>query len=618
MEKDEIAERTDQDLFGDEELWDIIPDDNEVQVNYADNPEKIGSINWIGGKPQLTFSSLCDKTKSIFTQVKGVNIIVRENEGENYIFKSGKEYIINIAKNPLKGVPKYTAFNHELAHYAFDSFSNQFPNYTTEELEQIPPEHHDKALELYRSIYNVIEDQRVESLLGDIYLGTGKRFRQMRRRLGSLKDKDHKSANPLDALHCAREYREESVGKRFDLANGIMIDVESKDGEASILLAKHYIQKVLNPWILKQLLNCKNPFDVKPDKDGNLPWRIDPKSPITCKVGLNNAFQDAFNENRSSDHRELDSDMTDEQEAMLKKALEQKLKDALEQAECHADDRLQEIKDKIEEHARKSKRSFMPNSKEIQIVDRSYEENTPIPNMRIAQSLNKILKLIQARNKPRIRDNGDELSIPAVIRRKARGYGDVFIKRVPRQKLAILISIDSSGSMEGLEIDTARDMMATLYKSIVGIDGIELRGVIWAGDSNNCMVSQVHSYKECHTINTMLHSGGTPTPYGVKYSERILEEMKGKKKLLIVITDGYPNSAYDSNLNAEQMVRKEINRARANGIGTLGMMVGGEGGEEMKTMFGADGYIDIHNMEQASNAVIKKFRKIVLSQMNSR
>ena len=54
--------------------------------------------------------------------------------------------------------------------------------------------------------------------------------------------------------------------------------------------------------------------------------------------------------------------------------------------------------------------------------------------------------------------------------------------------------------------------------------------------------------------------------------------MKGKKKLLIVITDGYPNSAYDSNLNAEQMVRKEINRARANGIGTLGMMVGGEGG----------------------------------------
>ncbi len=616
MEKDDFTEdELESNLFGDEELFDVIPDDAE-DMDFSANPEKIGGINWVGGRPQLSFSDLCDKTKSIFTQVKGIPIVVRENDGENYIFKNDNEFVINIAKKPVAGVSKYTAFNHELGHYAFDSFNNQFTEFIEPELANIPKEHHDKAIEIYRSIFNVVEDQRVESMIGDIYLGTAKRFRQARRRQGSLKDAKHKTAHPLDAIHCAREYRSDAIKKEFKYADQVITDVELKDSDASILLTKDYINKVLNPWIIQQLQNCKNPF--KEDTSGG--FKQDPNAPITCKEGLNEAFRQAFAENRASDHRELENDMSDEMRKKILEAMKKSIKDALEESEKAGEGRVQEIKDKIEEHARREKKSFMPLNEHIKLVDGTNNHNKPKPNMAISRHLNKLLKLLQARNKPRIKDTGEEISIPAVIRRTARGYGDYFIKKMPKQKLAVLVSIDASGSMEGSPINVARDMMATMYKAIDGIEGIEVRGVVWSGGYGTD-VDQVHSFKECGKIScNSPFGGGTPTSYAVQYSEQVMEEMKAKKKLMIVITDGYPNSCYDGNLNAEQMVRREINKARKLGIGTMGMMVGGEGSHDssMDTMFGKDGYVVVDNMEQASATMIKKFRKIVISQVNTR
>jgi Mg-chelatase subunit ChlD len=641
----ELSEDTDlfpqlsnTDSFGDEELFDVIPDEFNVErhVNYDDNPEKIGCVNWFNGKPVLSFSSLCDKTKSIFTQVKGVPIIVRESNDENYIYKSegsnGKSiYTINIAKAPINGISKYTAFNHELGHYAFDSFNTQFPEHINKQLEMIPKEHHDKALELYRSVFNIIEDQRIESLMGDIYLGIGKRFRQSRRRLGVMKDKNHKCINPLDALHCAREYRTDALNEtKFKLSESILDDVELKDGEASVLLARKYIDQVLNPWIIAQLKNCKNPFPRSKNKPTNGDFKVDEDKPIGMTNKLEGAFQEAFNENRSSDHREMENSVSEEQENQLIENIinmdDGKLEETLKLSESNAESQIDKIKENIELNARKTKSSSMGNVDHVQFVDRSPEDSAyyrtppviPRPNNRIAKNINRVLKLINAKRKPKIRDTGDYLSIPHVIKRQAIGYGDVMVKTTPQTKISILVSIDASGSMDGSPITIARDMMATLYKSIYGIDNIELKGVVWAGGGAGCLISMVNSKKECNTIHCNSYSGGTPTAWAVEYCADVIKTMKAKKKLMIVITDGYPNSVSDSNLSAEQIVRKSINKCRKLGIGTMGLVVGIDECAMLDIMFGKEGYISVTNMEQASSSVIKKFRNVVLSQVNSR
>jgi len=615
MEKDENV--IEGNMFGDENEWDYIPDD--TAVDYQMNPERLGSVDWQNGKPVLSFSSLCDKTKSIFTAVKGQNIKITEEAGDNYIFKDGEGYTINIPKKADAGVNRYTAFNHELGHYAFDSFNNQFGLHINEELAELPIEHHDKAIEIYRSVFNILEDQRVESLMGSIYLGTGKRFKQTRKRLGKQKPEIYKAKDPLDALHCAREFREDSITRKFAGANEVIDKIAMKDSDASIMLAKHYIKTVVNPWLKTQLKN----FDKNATKQEDM--KQDNTQPIKTTPSLNKVFKRSFIENRKSDHRELsDSDEIDslsETKESVKESQEDMGK-ALEKSKANAKAKIREIKDKIEEQARQSKgNSAKLNNK---VNEYSGDEvvatnNEPKPDMRVAQQLNKIFKLLQARNKPKLSDNGDQISIPDIIRRKSRGYGEIYIKKVPKDSLSVLVSIDASGSMSGSPIRIARDMMTTLYKSIQGINNVDLNGVVWSGSEYHTGVCDVKTLRQCNRITTNgVFGGGTPTPAGVEYSERKLEAMSGKRKLLIVLTDGYPNSYSNSNLSPELMVRKEINRARKKGIMTLGIGVGmgqNRSDSSLNTMFGTNGYITTTNMVDTQNHVIKKFRDIVIKQM---
>ena len=628
MEKDKLATG---DSFGDEETWDYIPDENSIDshVDYNENPEKIGEVDWINGRPVLSFSSLCDKTKSIFTAVKKTKIFVTEFEGDNYIFKRDQGvdagYVINIPKKPNSGINRYTAFNHELGHYAFDSFNNQFGLHINEELANIPTEHQDKALEIYRTVFNILEDQRVESLMGSIYLGTGKRFKQTRRRLGSMKPSDHKAKDPLDSLHCAREFREDSVPRKFNDAKQIIEKIAKKDSDASIILAKHYIKTTVNPWLLTQLKNLD-----KEAGDDQSKMKKDPTKPIEPTPLLKKVFKQSFLENRQSDHRELSDmnelDTMEDTKDSIKKS-ETDLEGSLQDSAKNAKDKIGDIKDAIEKEARLSKQSSMKLTEGVQEhkdndkLSHSYEGVEP--NNRVASQLNKIFKLLQANNKPRISDTGDMISVQEVIRRKSRGYGDIHIKQTPKNSLAIRVSIDASGSMHGMPIKIARDMMATLYKSINGINNISLKGVVWSGSEYNTAVCDVNNMQQTDRIVTHgAFGGGTPTPQGVEYSERQLESDKGKKKLLIVITDGYPNSCSNSNLTPEQMTRKEINRANKKGIITLGIGVGmrqhgsdNRTDDNMALMFGKRGYMLTSDMENTSNLVIKKFRDIVIRQL---
>jgi len=612
MEKDKNIEG---ELFGDEELWDHIP----VETDYNAHPEMIGSVNWQNGKPVLSFSSLCDKTKSIFTAVKGVPIRITEENGDNYIYKRSDGYTINVPKKVTAGINRYTAFNHELGHYAFDSFNNQFGLHINEELKEIPMEHQDKAIEIYRTVFNLLEDQRVESLMGKIYLGTGKRFKQTRKRLGSLKAQDYKAKDPIDALHCAREFRDDSLSRRWKDANTVMDKIALKDSDASIILAKHYIKNVVNPWLRKQLKNLdekkKDPADMKQD----------PNQPIGTKPLLNKTFKNAFVENRKCDHRELsDSNELDSVESTKKtvELAQQSMGDVLKTSQKNAKEKIKAIKSKIEEQARNARQSSAElNDSIVEYHGDDIREIGDVePDMRIARQLNKIFKLLQANQKPKLSDTGDNLSIPAVIRRMARGYGDIHIKTVPKDSLSIVVSIDASGSMSGSEIGIARDMMSTLYKSIHGINNVELKGVVWSGSEHHTAICEVNSIKETNRINTYgIFGGGTPTPSGVEASRIKLEKMKGKKKLLIVITDGYPNSYSNSVLTPEQLVRKEINTMKRRGIVTLGIGVGLHNGSSenkmMSTMFGDKGYLMTRGMEDTQNYVIKKFRDIVIHQM---
>ena len=71
---------------------------------------------------------------------------------------------------------------------------------------------------------------------------------------------------------------------------------------------------------------------------------------------------------------------------------------------------------------------------------------------------------------------------------------------------------------------------------------IYLKGNIWSSNKRGKIaITEINSRKDVKYITTTDSYNATPTHMGIKYSIDMLNKMKGKKKLLIIITDGSPN-----------------------------------------------------------------------------
>ena len=89
----------------------------------------------------------------------------------------GRYHVITLGRT--KGVDKFTLLNHEAGHILFNSPTKSgeyMINCWADEWKADPFIHLDTLKEIYWSILNLIEDQRIESLMAKLYLYNKKRF----------------------------------------------------------------------------------------------------------------------------------------------------------------------------------------------------------------------------------------------------------------------------------------------------------------------------------------------------------------------------------------------------------------------------------------------------------
>ena len=143
------------------------------------------------------------------------------------------------AKPKLKGIDGNTAMNHELAHILFNSFDPKAVQTMRDWSFQWGAESspaYAKAFEIYHTAMNVIEDQRIESLWGKIYLGNFRDFQRVRKKLGKeLTFIDHPSA----VLLAERFFRPDLVSpSKYAHVAQFIHDVEGKDLKATMIVLK--------------------------------------------------------------------------------------------------------------------------------------------------------------------------------------------------------------------------------------------------------------------------------------------------------------------------------------------------------------------------------------------
>jgi len=575
----------------------------------------------------LPEKELFDKSSSIVEYVRDCRIDIQYKAGDNWCKRvNGRDYKVNIATPTIKHIPKYTALIHELAHILYQS-----PFYQVDKLMK----DWDNT-DFYFNVYNLLEDERIESHLRREYLAYGKRFNTTLKGLGqTIPDKDLEdepiNANPINILFAIRCMRSDTVFRTryFPRLEQAMEDVKGTDkyGALRILIT---IKDVLDDY-LEQRNNQKE------------------KAEQICSAGegsandlhqsatqISEAIREETGERSEARHernRHISSwDSTSEAygagEQIPEDLQELANNDSSKVSDDQKQDLIQTGKDLGEEEYN--------DIQETILAEAATYDNTPssikrierqtakfVPDYSTANKLNRVFKHLQMGLKPYVDYHGHDVNVDSYINNITRGVdiGKSFTNMKTARGGSILISIDASSSMKSYSrIDIARNLVATLYKSLENIPNIELKGNIWGSNGEGSVgLTEIKSISDVRNVTVTNDYNGTPTHLALEYSARTLKEMRGNKKLMIVVTDGVPNY-WKNGVRMQRnhyykLCKKSYVKAMRVTPNIIFVVINPRlwVHETMKELFGGKNIVSVANAELGSEKVIKQFRNIVMS-----
>lgn len=580
------------------------------------------------------------KKAGIISRVVNSHISVDYKRDINCAFETDKGFRIVKAKPKLKSIDGNTAMNHELAHILFNSFDKRAaetirkwsvawtPNGKAGQ-ETLPSYY--TAFDTYHTAMNVIEDQRIESLWGKIYLGNIKDFVNVRKKLGkALKFIDHPSA----ILLAERFFRPDLIiPSKYSIIAKLIHDVEGKD-ITSTMIVMNKIKPYLDEMIRETNKNTED-YKIANEKFNKTLSKI--STWHECQPPLSESEKDRIHNDRKFQRDECDKlssiitknihptsvekrgqpRIHDYKDSDIKEYSDEELgsnqyNEALKASEERSKQQLVHIKQSMEGT------DMIITPTYIRCKEISKQASVkPTVDIKIVAELKKLLRSFKEKTHEDVSDEGYELDIGEYINMKANGYGDCFIEEKETNGLSIVMSIDGSGSMA-----TNNNMVANMIKTITeatkDVKEIDIKTIVWSSDKKGDVALQRFEPNDIQYLACQ-RGGYTPTNFGIEAGSNTLANMKGKRKLLILITDGFPNYHVngvkvrtDATTIATIKAYKKALRVTPN-IAVIGVGMIGNGGH-MKNMFG-DKYIHCRSMNEVRNFMTTKLRKEIVRVM---
>jgi len=553
----------------------------------------------------------------------------------------------------INGVEPFTLLNHELGHVMFDS----------------PLESGRRMIEKWTGSYNVgsdieaciyntywfalnlIEDQRVEYFMGKLWRKNKPRFKKSRLNMGKDLYDDTKNSedvlkyNPIHCLQAVRFFKGGLVknNKAYELTKKILNDIEGTGPKGS-LVALRMLKTYLDVFINRKLDRCKKITDSLDeyiiDEDEGTPifecenreFRVEELqeelqnrinnfndnieiSKYNTRFKEENNPEDRMHKSENTSAYEGDNSVGEEGEIgdkITKESLEEQMEDAKEQGKKQ----FAEAKEAVENGSNECSASGTNN------LNVRSGSGTGIPLNEIAVGMNKLFRKMCELPKDCINDVGDEVDVESFITGKIdnNDITECLIDTKYTNGASILVSVDGSCSMDDdyNSMETAKDMVTTMFKSIVGIEGVELKALVWSSNKKGEMnVTKINSLKDTTFMTVKDGWCLTPTHLAIRYSADMIKRMKGRKKLLIIITDGHPQY-YDNN--------KRVNVNVLIKLGKKAMVKGLRKCPNIMTMLINPSYYDkecckkifgrrlmtVDNMEEGSEFIVNKFKRLVV------
>ena len=576
----------------------------------------------------LTDKELFLKTKRIAEFVRNAKIDLWYGSSENWcrylgISRDKKLFHVCIAEPIVKHIQKYTALQHELAHIVYRTpFSASYrliknwDNY-----------------EIYFNIYNILEDERIESHLTRDYIAYKKRFERTLKALGKdMKRRKFKRLNPVEVLLAVRFYRDDLAEQSKDYKeykNAIEnVRYSDKYGSLRILLTiKHLIDKYLEDEKnkfkelqeeLKQIPNAGRGMLYSKMKDMDESKKQEREK---CK-------ENEYRINKSLDNdvrdeiAEMNSELSDELEkARLGQQLSPiEMKKVVSDGKYKGEKEYQEVQAKLMSGDEEDGSRF----DKITYVDRPKSDYKI--NLKLSKGFTKLFKTLKMSQRNFVDYEGFDVNVNEYVENFIKGVNlnRSFNNKKLTNGVSIVVAIDGSSSMDQnrynpiSKIDKVRDLIGTLYHSLKTIPNVEIQGNIWSSNGKgDIAITKIENENDVSKINVERKYPMTPTHMALDYSCNMLKEMRGKKKLLLILTDGMPNYRIGrhkiSMRNYKTMCRKSLSRALKITPNIVFIVIGQKHVTLMEHFFGKKRVISVPTMDSAIEKVISNFRKVIMS-----
>jgi hypothetical protein len=500
----------------------------------------------------------------------------------------GSYHVITLGRT--KGVDKFTLLNHEAGHILFNSptksgeymiscWANEWKADVVADLNLIK--------ETYWNALNMIEDQRIESLMAKLYLYNKKRFYKAKLHMGS--EYRCMAYTPFLVLGYARFLRDDLIenDKCYDMAKKILNEVEGT-GQRGALIGLAKFKPFIDKYIYSKINHGDNSLGYDVDNEDweeevdHTPLKYDEVGMVsTLTYGYSVSLLDKlFEDSRKDGEREI---------GYIKEVL-----------------------------------SNMNEINPHNIIEGGGEEygDVGIPIQEIAGGMNKIFKKMNEMPKYVIGYEGDEIDIESYITNKAGYACDLdycFKDTVYVHGASILVSVDGSSSMDnGNSMTRARNMVATMYKAIENVNNIDLRTIVWSADVSGRMnITNIGSMEDTKYIRTVSNYPTTPTHMAIEYSTKMMKRMKGRRKLLIFITDGQPEYMNQGTLIPTNTMIQMSRHAMAIGMKRCDSMVvllikpSDYSKKCCEDIFG-NRLIVADDMKKGSDIIMNKFKHLVM------
>ncbi len=582
------------------------------------------------------------KTKSIFENLRGkekIYLRFSSGGGSHIFFKRGPNpcYEITIDENS-KFCKPYSTFEHEISHYIDDTPVKFIAEVCKALAKDLPEKYRERGKRIIKSIYNIIEDTRVDSNYGKLHPGFAKRRVEFRKLVG--KSNVNNIDNPIDAIFAARFDRGDLVkDSKWPEAIEYIKKVEFKGRSAGVLLTKKYFESLVKPWFLSQVippetemlnLSGSETGEQKDGKTGEQGRDKDSgkgneedrdsnytKNQVRLDQSLANAdqFDGDHDDFKEAEPLELDIDVTENDEEFEK---------ALEESQKEEEEVLEKLKRRLDEV--QSQKHIDPNviptvEGRVMWIDR------PVSDVQVdyglAHQLNRLFRTIKGKYAEDIDEDGTQIDLDEYIQFKVRKQGNIFEDEKIDNGLAVTILVDCSGSMSGVPLDIARNISATLFYSLKKIDNIELSVIGFSAPERfyALAVVDINRLEDIGRLTGVRGYPYTPTHLAIQYAQHILNNKKAAKKLLIVVTDGSPQmSTQYREVNRDwltSLARKAVRDCKKSGITLLSIYTGGASDGYMETIFGS-GFTTATDMEQAAHIMTSHFRRQVVQYLKVR